>query len=85
MDTMTEQTGRTAKTRKTAEYELCIDELIGAVESEVEYNTLRQLVHRSGAGWICATNSCRGINVHSDSRCSGCDKMRPKLRDIPVL
>jgi flavoprotein len=85
MDTLTEQTGRVAKTRKTPEYEMCLDELLGAVESEEEYNLLRQLVHRAGAGWICATNNCRGINVHSDGRCVGCDKMRPKLRDVPVL
>jgi hypothetical protein len=84
MDTLTEQHGRTAQRRKTAEYEMCLDDLIGAVESDVEYNTLRQLVHRSGAGWICASSSCRGINASSDGRCCGCNKLRPKVRDIPV-
>lgn len=83
MTTFEEQNGRTAKTRRTPEYEACLDELIGAVESDSEYNTLRQLVHRAGAGWICASHSCRGINVHSDRRCCGCNALKPKVRDVP--
>lgn len=83
MNTFEEQNGRAAKVRHSMDYETCLDELIGAVESDAEYNTLRQLVHRAGAGWICATNRCRGINPHSESKCCGCDGKRPKLRDVP--
>lgn len=71
--------------RRTPEYIACLDELLGAVDPDEdgEYNVLRQLVHRAGAGWICANNHCRGINNLVDNRCCGCDSKRPTARSRP--
>jgi hypothetical protein len=78
------EAARAERTKKSMEFVAALDLLLSAVESDEEYNTLRQLVHRSGAGWVCATNWCRGINNHVDGRCCGCDKLRPRNRETPV-
>ena len=86
MTTDTEQNGEAAKIRLTAEYEACMNELIGAALSldsmEVdEYDVLARIMVKAGAAWRCC--ECDGINRQKNKTCDNCDARRPKQRDVP--
>lgn len=71
--------------RITAQYEQCINDLLGAVEFdelENEYDILARIMVRAGAAWRCT--SCDGINRQANSTCDNCEGRRPKPREVPV-
>lgn len=75
-----------AKIRMTAEYETCMNELIGAALAldsfDVdEYDVLARIMVKAGAAWRCC--DCNGINRLKNTRCDNCDARRPKERAVP--
>ena len=84
MTTEMEQNARKART--TADYEKCLDELIGAALAldsgeKDEYDILCRIIVKADAGWRCSP--CGGINYHSDLTCNNCRARKPKARAIP--
>ena len=93
MDTWLEQNGEGARTRKTPQYEACIDEMIAGVtpdnlyttldgERIDEYTLLGRLMVKAGVAWVCLNDKCRGINVHKNLTCDNCRGRKPKSRSV---
>lgn len=86
MTTEMEQNGDQVRVRMTAEYETCMNELIGAAlaldSMEVdEYDVLAKIMVRAGAAWRCC--ECDGINRLRNRTCDNCEARKPKARSIP--
>lgn len=86
MTTEMEQNGDQVRVRMTAEYEQCMNELIGAAlaldSMEVdEYDVLAKIMVKAGAAWRCC--ECDGINRLRNRTCDNCEARRPKQREVP--
>lgn len=89
-----EQNGEAARIRLSSNYQVAVNEILGAVDPEEVYTTLdgerlneytlvTRVLAKAGAGWICAHKGCGCLNLQSSTSCDVCGKRRPPRKSIP--